>query len=394
MSWKVVALLLSIGLVDTALAGWRGETGLEGRFFLEEPLDPRQAGSGWSQHLSGEYYTSWDGGGQSFTFQPFVRLDQNDQERTHLDVREAVWIYVGDDWELRAGIDRVFWGSTEVLHLVDILNQTDYLEDPDGEEKLGQPLLKYSVVRDWGTLDAYWLPWFRERPFPGVEGRLRTQPRVDTAQARYTSNLKQHYPSVALRWSKTLANWDLGLAHFHGTSREPRFTLGLDAGGKLVLVPNYDIIDQTSIDVQMVSGAWLWKLEALRRSGGGMSHLATTGGFEYTAVGFADSSADLGLLMEWMWDGRGNSATTAFNHDIFAGLRWSANDAAGSEILGGVVWDWENGSRIYSLEANRRLGEDWKLSLRMRAWSHLAPADPAFAFRQDDYLEARLIRYF
>lgn len=391
---RSLAVLLGMScLLSPALADWRGEAGLEGRWHWQSPLDPAQRDAGLSLSLLGEYYRDWDGGAQRFTFKPFLRLDQSDPERTHLDVREAAWLRVGDGWELRLGIDKVFWGVTEAWHLVDVINQTDLLENPDGEEKLGQPMVKLSLEREWGVVDAFLLPWFRERPFPGEHGRLRSQPRVDTDRAVYDTDLEQHYPSVALRWSRSFDSFDLGVAHFHGTSREPRFSVGL-SGGTPVLIPHYDIIDQTSVDLQAPLGDWLWKFEALHRSGQGDSYAATTGGFEYTFVGIADSNADLGVLLELMLDGRGDSASSPFNHDVFVGLRWVANDVDGSEVLGGVVLDWEHGSRFLNLEASRRLGSNWKASLQARAWQNIDSGDAAYTLRRDDYVEARLIRYF
>ena len=65
------------------------------------------------------------------------------------------------------------WGVTETNHRVDIINQTDFTEGFDGEEKLGQPMIKISFERPWGLLDVYALLGFRERNFSGTKGRLR-----------------------------------------------------------------------------------------------------------------------------------------------------------------------------------------------------------------------------
>ncbi len=98
-----------------------------------------------------EYYRAWDDGRQNFTFVPFLRWDQSDSERSHVDIRELTWLRAADNWELRVGIRKLFWGVTESQHLVDIINQTDLVEAPDGEEKLGQPMLNLALIRDWGT---------------------------------------------------------------------------------------------------------------------------------------------------------------------------------------------------------------------------------------------------
>ena len=58
-------------------------------------------------------------------------------------------------------------GVTESRHLVDVLNQVDGVEDIDEEDRLGQPMINISTQRDWGSVDLFVLPGFRERTFAG-----------------------------------------------------------------------------------------------------------------------------------------------------------------------------------------------------------------------------------
>jgi len=392
-SFVATTLMLFGPAVALAESEWRGEIALELRAFTESALDPEQNDSNLSLSGEVEYYTSWDNGRQSFTIKPFGRLDQRDYKRTHGDLREAVWIFSDDGLELRAGVDKVFWGVTEVHHLVDIINQTDAVENRDGEQKLGQPMFKLSLERDWGVLDLFYMPMFRERTFPSVEGRPRSQPRVAYELTEYQNHQEKYHQDMALRWSQNLGDWDLGLAHFYGTGREPSYSLGLD-DGLPVLIPRYEIIHQSSIDLQGVVGDWLWKFEGIHREGQGPSFFAATGGFEYTFYGIADGSSDLGALAEVMWDERGDSATTPFDRDVFLGLRWVANDVDGTEVLTGVVNDWENSTRFFNLEASRRLGNDWKLGLQARFWSNVDESDALFGLRRDDYIEFKVSRFF
>jgi len=385
-------LLLSpdVGLSAT----WRGEIALEARGFIESPLDPAQHQSNLSLSGELEYHGQWDDGRQSFTLRPFARIDQYDEDRTHVDLREAVWIFHDDGLEIRAGVNKVFWGVTEVYHLVDVINQTDVLENPDGEQKLGQPMLKVALERDWGNLDLFVMPWFRERRYPAIDGRPRSQPRVAHELSGYESEWERHHVDLALRWSRTLGDWDLGVAHFYGTGREPTLVPGIDADRLPVLVPHYEIVHQSSVDLQGVAGDWLWKFEAMHRSGQGASFFAATGGFEYTVYGIMEGSSDLGALVEVMWDERGDRATSPFNRDLFLGLRWVANDVDGSELLAGVVSDWNMGSRFFNVEASRRIGNSWKLGLQARLWSHVDDDDVLFGQRRDDYVELKATRYF
>ena len=100
-------------------------------------------------------------GRHAIIIKPFARYDQYDHERSHGDLREAKYRYVNGAFEATIGIDKEFWGVTEFLHLVDIINQTDNVESIDGEQKLGQAMVKFSYASRFGTLSAYSLPFFR-----------------------------------------------------------------------------------------------------------------------------------------------------------------------------------------------------------------------------------------
>ena len=170
-----------------------------------------------------EIALDFNDGEHTVVFKPYYRFDNEDEERTHGDIRELSWLTYGDDWEIKAGISKVYWGVTESQHLVDIVNQTDFVEAPDGEDKLGQPMVKLSLIRDWGVVDAFVLPTFRERTFPGEEGRLRPGAIVKVSDAQYQASEEQEHVDYALRWSHTIEDYDVGLSWFQGTSRDPLF---------------------------------------------------------------------------------------------------------------------------------------------------------------------------
>ncbi|TNF92123.1 MAG: hypothetical protein EP297_13965, partial [Gammaproteobacteria bacterium] len=178
-------LLVSAASFSTSAGEWSGYVALEGRAFFHDGLASQQTQDQYSISFQPEYYTEWNNGRDSFTFEPFIRIDSRDDERTHADIRELIWIHAAEDWELRTGIGKVFWGVTESRHLVDIINQTDLVENLDGEDKLGQPMVNLSLIRGWGTVDFFLLPGFRERTFPGQSGRLRSIPRVDVDHPIY-----------------------------------------------------------------------------------------------------------------------------------------------------------------------------------------------------------------
>lgn len=355
------------------------ELGLEARVFAHDGL-AGQGNAGESASFEAEWVVETSESSK-VVFTPFARIDSEDGERSHVDVRELFWSTVGDTWEFSVGAKQVFWGVAEFNHLVDIINQTDLVENIDGEDKLGQPMLHLSLVRDWGVLDLFLMSGFRERTFPGEEGRLRPPFNIDEDAARYESDDKRANVDVALRWSHQIGGLDIGVYHFNGTTRSPELIPEPRAGSLPELVPEYAQIDQTGIDAQYLAGNWAFKLEGIRRSGQGETFHAITAGVEYTLVGLLGSDLDLGLVAEYFHDERGEEAfDTLFEDDYAVGLRFGFNDADDSQALVGVIRDADSGETVVSVEASRRIGEHVTLSLEGRFFSgaeDLAPDDPS-----------------
>ena len=190
MRWNQTALVATALLAFASpirAVEFSGRVELEVRGFPQSPSHRRQSHDGLSLAVLPEFYRAFDDDRQSVLFMPFVRLDSADDRRSHFDIRELMYQRVFESVELRAGIGRVFWGVSESYHLVDIINQTDLVENIDREGKLGQPLVNLTFIRDWGDLDLFVLPGFRERTFPGPKGRLRSELYVDTDRSTYES---------------------------------------------------------------------------------------------------------------------------------------------------------------------------------------------------------------
>jgi len=372
---------------------WGGDAGAELRYFFQEPRWPGQSDdAAGSVHANLEARWRSESGNQRASFKLFGRLDSVDEKRSHADLREAYWAYEGEDWEILLGANKVFWGVTESRHLVDIINQTDLVEDIDQEQKLGQPMVNLLLQRDWGQLDFYLMPWFRERTFPGIDGRLRAPLPVDTGKARYQSSAEQHHTDLALRWSHYFGDVDIGVYAFHGTGREPVLELAEDEDR---LLPFYHQISQLGVDVQYTRGAWLWKFEGIARNGLDDTFTAAVAGFEYTLYGIRESSADVGLLVEYLYDGRGpGEPVTVFDNDVFLGTRLALNDAQDSSVLAGVVVDTDTQEWFFNLEAERRIGEYFVAEARLRLFNGDRKLNQLSAFDSDDYLQLSISRFF
>jgi len=109
--------IISITLSFSASAGqWSGYLGAEFRYFPQDARDSRQHDENLSLLFEPEFYHEWDKGTQSLAFVPFFRLDQNDSERSHIDIRELTWLKAAESWEIRIGLRKVFWGVAEFQH--------------------------------------------------------------------------------------------------------------------------------------------------------------------------------------------------------------------------------------------------------------------------------------
>jgi len=325
-------------------------------------------------------------------FIPFYRYDAQDDERTHFDVREAYWRHVDGDWELLVGVNRVFWGVTESRHLVNVINQIDAVEDIDEEDFLGQPMVQLGYESENGRFDLFLMTGFRPRTFAGRDGRLRAPLPVDDDAEQYESSLEEWRPEFALRYSHFFGDIDLGLHIFHGTGREPE--LMPDATG-LRLVPRYSVINQFGVDFQYTQDALLWKFEGIVREGQGDTFAAAVAGFEYTLYQIGDSDADLGLLVEGLYDGRDDDVfPTIYDEDLFLGARLALNDVEDTSLLIGLVTDFEEGPETMRLEFERRLSDNWKFELEAQVFFQNDPKSAAVAFEQDSFIGLRFARFF
>jgi hypothetical protein len=391
-----IGLMLVFASHATASAEFEasGKVTAELRLFPENPQFAYQyKDANASIAIEPDLYWQWNDGLDSLSFKPFLRLDQHDNKRTHADIRELSWIHQGDDWELRTGIQKVYWGVTEFQHLVDVINQSDSVEDIDSEDKLGQPMINLSLVKDWGIVDLYVLPGFREQTFPGKNGRLRSGIAVDTDQAQYEASNNERHTDLAARWSHSVGDFDLGAHWFRGTNRDPLLQMGTK-NGEAVLVPYYEQMNQFGFDLQATIESWLWKTETIWRDSKSDTYWAAQAGFEYTFYGVQESNADLGVLLEYGWDQRGKEATAVFQNDISIGARLALNNTSSTELLAGVIYDLDYDSTSFQVEASQRLGDKWKIMLDGRFFSTKGNADFISSMNRDDHIQIGLERYF
>jgi hypothetical protein len=387
-----IALALLAAPVVSSAVDFSGNVSLEGRYFPDDPaFDGQQENGGISISFEPELKHTWDNDKQQITFTPFYRWDDQDEERSHGDIRQLDYLYSSGDWEYQVGVSKKFWGVTESSHLVDIINQTDSVEGTDGEDKLGQPLIRATRLLENGALDFYVLPYFRERTFTGKKGRFRSGLVVDAGAAEYESSDDENHIDYALRWTTSVDEFDVGLSYFGGTSREPTFDGRTTANGDLI--PFYEQIQQYGLDLQYTGESTIWKLETIHRRSKADDFTAAVGGFEHSLEAY-ESGAEMSLLAEYHNDSRGESLSSPFQNDLFVAARYAFNDEASSELLAGAFYDLDNDTTSIRLEGSRRIGEGMKLNVEAQVVTNADEDDPLNNFAEDDYVQIELQKFF
>ena len=386
-------------IADSASSGWvtsyGGHVAAEARWFTTPALDSRQSDFAPSFVLAPQLKLANKEYGVAFNATPFGRFDFQDERRTHADLREFNLTARFDDSDILVGVGKVFWGATEFVHWVDVINQTDLIEDLDGKSKLGQPMVNYNYFSDFGQFSFFVLPGFRERTFAGPNGRLRMHPRIMANRAIYESAAGQEHVDFAMRWSKTFGDLDVGLSWFRGTTREPTYRLGKE-GAEIVLLPYYELISQIGLDATWTIGDLLIKSEVMQRSGqGNESFYRAAGGFEYTFHAVAGTQTDVGVIGEFLYDSSGNNEINPFENDIAFGFRFGFNDIHDTTLLTTAITDPDDGATFFNLESTMRLSGHWLIAAKGRAFAGVPSNDfPLNGLRRDHYVQIGLEYHF
>ncbi len=394
-----LALLFALPAHAETIAHVSGRIATETRLHAHGPSLPDQTHHAWA--VTAELRIEVHGeGGVVFEVAPWVQHHSDYDDTLRWDLREAYLGLQDDAWRMRLGYTRVSWGAMDALRLIDIINQRDRIDLLDGAEKLGQPMLAFTLYPGLGTLELYAMPYFREMPFPDRRGRLRPPLPVDTDRPLYESGSSHETIDLAARFLHTVGTLDFGLHLFHGRNRTPLLVpddrippILRDPGLSTdpMLVPLYEDIRQVGLEAQWALGGWLLKSEAFHRSGFLDRYAAFAGGVERTLYGWAGTRADLSLLAEYAYDERGKTpeAMTIFDNDLLLGFRLALGGVSDLTMEGGVLYDFDNGETIATLQAGRRIGSAGRIDADL--WFLLnTPEDSVlYGFRREDHLRVQ-----
>lgn len=367
----------------------------EFRYFPEKPLYSRQPeSSAFSISAQPRLLIRDFMHSGTIVFQPFIRWDNQDSRRSHFDIRELYAHFRAGAWDIGFGVQNIFWGVTESQHLIDIVNQVDFVENMDRESKLGQPAVYLSTQGSRGMLEILCMTGFRERTFPGVNGRMRGAYPVRVQDAEFESRAGSGRIDYAVRYSNTLLSTDFGLYHFYGTSREPEFKVTFGNSGDLVVIPYYPVIHQTGIDIQKWYGSVLFKLESYHRKSVEDIVIAFTGGVEFPVNNLVYSERDITLFAEYLYDGRGDEPPVLFDDDFFLGLKIDMNDSRDTSVQSGLFLDRNTKSILSSLKFKRRIFNQVIFNIEYLGFIGIDDRDLFYDIRNDSYLQINFSHFF
>ncbi len=106
------------------------------------------------------------------------------------------------------------------------------------------------------------------------------------------------------------------------------------------------------------------------------------------------------MIAEYLYDGRDDDVTSIpfssspFQNDLVIGARLTLNDAQSTEILASLIEDLDGQGTTYNVEASRRLGDSFKLSIEARGVSGVEPGSTLASFNKDNRVRTELAYYF
>ena len=324
----------------------------------------------------GELQAAHRFGAIKFDAKLFANWDSADENRRYGDIRQAKLAGRWGDFGAAAGIDTFFWGVSESINLVNVINQSDIRESIDNKVKQGQTFAALNYRLDAGELGVYFFPRFVARDFP-----LRPAYGLPvSADNRYESDDKNG--GVAARGLFYLDDFEFALGYFNGTRRDP-LLLPQPQLGKLT--PWYIQTENFLFDAVYLTDSLIYKLEFKtgRELGGGF--VASNLGIEYPVYALGETLQDMVLIAEYVFDDRAEQAESHGQNDLFIGSKFAfAENAAQVRLL--YSYDWDHSSQYAEASCQYRLNDYLRIKAKVMGVLSATPdAQRLYALKNEQF---------
>ncbi len=319
-------------------------------------------------------------------------MDKDDHERRYMDFCDLYYQYNFENADILIGRNTRFWGALEFYNFTDVFNTKDFLDDPfDYDSKLGAWNVAYTQYLDNGEISLI-VKLHEERQKIQDEESVDNffpMPYLDKLHTQKDENR----PTIYLKYSASgeEVQVDYGVVYQNGYDAKRYISVTNGA-----LQQNAFIVNKLMGYATYIHGDTIYKIEATYALSDEdkVSDYAEIGvGLEHTLYGFWDKK-DLGLLVEYYRyepsDDKKVNLNSFFADDLTLGFRLSMNDLSSSEVLGGLDIDLDSKEKIFFVEYETRVMEEYKLKT---SYTHLAPED-ASIFKELDKVKLEFGYYF
>lgn len=422
-------LLLAIFFSAPAFAEYSsmGEIALEYRQFKD---DDSSATEDRGIAVFSRLESRFDGESYSHLLRGFARVDSEESSRDLIWIEDAFASYFLDfdkEWRVGGGYKIYNWTALEAFRPADTLNSRNYDAPLEKPEKRGELALEFEMPYYEGSFTLYYFPRAENPHYPGAASRLglgfvpATPVWVDGVEAED----KQWRQQFGARLTQFIFGADISIHAIRHYDRQfpivgtSNYTFVGSTpvpvnGTSSMNVPHYYQVTQYGGTLQLpFFDGWVFKAEAAHRtfekelevltvSGlqKPIDHSEVALGLEY-GMAHADGSESTFFLEGVQILGveeNERARLSAFQNDVFIGMRHARNDIMGTEFLISAIFDLERThEKLYNLQASRRLSDVWKLSGTVRVFD--APPETSTPrgleiLDQDNHASITITRFF
>lgn len=300
--------------------------------------------------------------------------------------------WLEDSYQIDIGYDLVYWGVTEGINVINLVNQRDQIRDYFLKQGLGQLMVSASYFGDYITVDTYILPKFEELNFGGTQRPWGLGLPVDDSQTTYESSQGEYHTDYAARLSGMMDNLEYGLTYFNGTYRKPLYRIDESAQ---YLVPHYIQGSVVGLDAQYIMGSNIYKLElGYFKPNSFESYVSTAFGVERTLDSSLFGDGDSTVYIEYYYDSRQNDNTVTFQNDLFLSYKYSTYNAFEVETMIGSIVDTQYGGVIGTFEVAGKITNEIKASLKCLFFDASDTEDSLFYSKNFDQISLGVHWYY
>jgi len=337
----------------------------------------------------------------------YARADSKDRERNHYVIEDAYGSYLfGEEgsFKILAGWKLFNWSALEAFHPADVVNSKNFDGEIENLEKKGELTLETEFVVGDGTLNFYYWPRVENPIYPSTRARTGVNFGIEFRDPVWVNGKdagtnSKWQPQWGIRFNQTLGDMDFALQfldHFDRAHPLIGYTFGTSVGGTEFpsnqndLRPHFYRVRELGGTLSYALGDYLIKVEGgYRKFEDEFKTLVpiTTTTFERAnqedhgelALGlentFSIDSLDheVTLIFEATSIFGANKVArrrlSTFQRDALVALRYNFNDLMGAELFFSFIQDLEyTDERLYNLSFTRRLSDNWKYKVGVRAY--------------------------